>query len=180
MNDAIVGGAVTGGFSLVVLVLTLRHSKKQAERAEKARIRERRVDRLRDSYRDFVVGAYAMARHAAVLGIALTMQQQGEGRHVRDVLATELADTREQHAALQLEDDADQAILTIYGQLSMEHVAFLAQVASCLEKGEDLSSDEYKRSIKSMEAKANAIAKLAKERLTELEQPKSGSLAAPD
>jgi hypothetical protein len=57
MNDAVFGGLVTGGFSLVVLVLTLRYSRKQAERAERARIGERRVDLRRDVYIEWLKAA---------------------------------------------------------------------------------------------------------------------------
>jgi hypothetical protein len=50
MSDAIQGGLVTGVVSLLVLWLTLRHAAKQAERAELARTRERRVDMRKDVY----------------------------------------------------------------------------------------------------------------------------------
>lgn len=175
MSDAILGGLVTGGFALLVLVLTLRHATKQAERSELARIRERRAERLRDAYRALVAAAYAMEGHAAVLGIAYVMRRQGEGSHFTNMLSAQQADTKDQHAALRLEDDADQKILSAYSALSMEHTSFLALLEKCLREDKDIPNGEYEQRITRMYGWADNIAKLAKDRLAELEKPQPSS-----
>ncbi len=169
MSDAIVGGLVTGVFALTVLVFSLRHATKQAERAEAERARIRRADRLRDSYRDYVAAAWALRGQAALLPIALIESQRGRRQFLEELTEKQHADMGKQHASLTLEEGADQAIINEFSLLNSEHMVFLAKYAS--EKDEEMSTDEYIERITSMDTRANNIARLARARLAELETP---------
>jgi len=173
MGDAILGGLVTGGVTLIALWLTLRHQNQQAIRAEQGRIRERRVERLRDSYRVFVAAAFEMQGHAAMLPLAIAFDERGDSTLAEAIQSPRLPSS-DLNASLSLEADADQRTLDLFGELSAEHTMFLATLGSYLDRGERMPAEEWTGMVQSMQDKAKAIAETARQRLAQLELPSKG------
>lgn len=174
MNDAIlgalVGGGITGLVTLIALRFTLDAQRDQAIRAEGARIRERRSERLRDAYRDLVAGALEIQTYAKLLPIALAAADQGDPK-LREMLAVPRNLTMDQSAGLRLEADPDQTIITTYNTLNSELTTFLAKMGGYLERDERMPSEEWLRLVEPMDAKATEIGEAARRRLEELDTP---------
>ena len=171
VSDAIVGGLVTGGFALLVLYASLRHATRQSARDEAERMRVRRADRLRDSYRDYVVAAYALQGSAALIPIAFIESQRGRGAFYKELMGKQEVDLSIHNASLMLEEDTDQAIMREFSALNHDHMAYLLFIRNYMEKGEKMDEEEYIRHTTALRGRADTIARLARERLADLEQP---------
>jgi hypothetical protein len=169
--DAVIGGLVTGIIALTGVWLTLRHQARLATLAEDARVRERRVERLRESYRFLLRSAYGLMAHASMLPLALALAEQGKPDYFNDLVTQKQPDSNEQNANLMLEGEADREVLSVYGALSAQHTTFLAALTSYSNKGEHMPTGEYEERVASMREHAVRLGDLARERLSELERP---------
>jgi hypothetical protein len=87
------------------------------------------------------------------------------------VLTTPRQLTIDQSAALRLEGDADETILSLYSDLSSDLTGFFAAMSGYLDRDERMPMDEWKRRVEPMEVKAQELIEAARQRLGELETP---------
>jgi hypothetical protein len=164
----IVGAVVSGLFSFVVLRITLRHAREQAERAEDERERVRRADRLRALYADYIRTANALVGQASVLPIALIEADRGRPHFLEQLQLDEHVNTSHLDAPLSLEGETDRAVRTEFGLLSNDYLSFLLRARH--KDGElQMSDEEYVERIEGMRQRALTLTALAQQRLDTLE-----------
>lgn len=171
MSDAVIGGIVTGFFTLAGVLLTHRYLAKRADREREDRRKEAKAARLRSAYREIITAANGLAGHAAALGLAETAARKlGYWEEFTRLLTQSQHDIRDARSALLLEAPDDQIVLDRLMELTTDHITFIASLDVAMDKGEGMAFEEYKQRTEAMRKKAEDIATLARDRISDLGQ----------
>ena len=163
-------GVVVGSLlSLLGVWLTL---KKQAERdakEDRRRLRDKKYERLRETYRELLEAADAHVGGAWRLAMDFAKARRDGG--LEDVLGR-LLDERSRiqgiHARLRLESDEDRAVLELLDAIDKGRSDLLT---TALDQPEEMPFEDFQRDLDELGEKARELTKLARDRLTALERP---------
>ncbi len=176
VGDAIIGGIVTGTFTLVAVALTLRHQTNRAREAAAARRRTAKATRLRAAYLEVVSAANEAYGRASVLALATAAANEPDAQEMFfKHLEQATKDISNASASLMLETDADRLVLDAFDALGEAHLRYMLRIGQAERKGTPLQEDEFLNLIHPVQELAQEVARLARERLAELEAPSAES-----
>ncbi len=164
------GVLIGGALSLIGVRWTLDKQDERDRKDDERRLRDRKHDRLREAYRDVVAVAYHTPRQALILVIEAELaRDKGRWEEFTATLREPGLNTSDARATLLLEAADDRAVLDRLTAITIDDLGFRSSLVASLKEG--LSADEIKTRSEEMQAKAEELASLARERLANLEHP---------
>lgn len=149
--------------------MTLHHQTKLARQADARSLRDRKHDRLRAVYREVVA-----ASDAHVGGTWKLFRDYAEARRegmleqVMEQLLNERQRLQDARASVRLESDDDRRVLELLEAIDHDRSALLTDA---LDGPVEMPLEVYERHVRELDMKAEELARLARDRLTELEKP---------
>lgn len=179
--SAFLGVVVGSALSLLGVWLTLRKQEDRDRVADARRLRDARALRLRSAYQSLTRAGLEMEDFVPRLGVAAAAMSIGESgaREIyltlmKSGLTTNVADA---HASLLLELEEDRAVLDAFETNRNEYTLAWLKVSLAAVEGEAVPVDDFKPALDRLSQATTKLAGVARERLTELEQPLGGPRA---